>query len=64
MPWIYFHSPEQLFNVVMDSLKCLMEITDSEYYSFKVTDTEGVYVVPAFAAQRHLIGICMSGCDL
>ena len=32
-----------------DSLKLIDESPDSEYYSFKVTDTEGVYVVPAFA---------------
>ena len=32
-----------------DSLKIIDESPDSEYYAFKVTDTEGVYVVPAFA---------------
>lgn len=32
-----------------DSLKLIDESPDSEYFSFKVTDTEGVYVVPAFA---------------
>ncbi len=32
-----------------DGLKILDEAPDSEYYAMKVEDTEGVYVVPAFA---------------
>ncbi len=32
-----------------DGLKMLHEATDSEYFASKVADTEGVYVVPAFA---------------
>lgn len=32
-----------------DGLKILDEAPDSEYYSLKVADTDGVYVVPAFA---------------
>jgi glycerol kinase len=32
-----------------DGLKILDEAPDSEYYAMKVTDNDGVYVVPAFA---------------
>ncbi|MEM1322174.1 MAG: glycerol kinase GlpK [Bacteroidota bacterium] len=32
-----------------DGLKIIDEAPDSEYYAMKVADTEGVYVVPAFA---------------
>ncbi|MBK9012728.1 MAG: glycerol kinase GlpK [Saprospiraceae bacterium] len=32
-----------------DGLKMIHEATDSEYFASKVADTEGVYVVPAFA---------------
>jgi glycerol kinase len=32
-----------------DGLKIIDESPDSEYYAMKVTDTDGVYVVPAFA---------------
>lgn len=32
-----------------DGLKLIDESPDSEYYAMKTTDTEGVYVVPAFA---------------
>src|SRR5690606_35923846 len=32
-----------------DGLKMIDESPDSEYYAMKVKDTDGVYVVPAFA---------------